>query len=172
MNRFSVPLLLVVLAGAASSFTTAHAGDLRYGDRVRVNATNDAGKLSQVTGTVVSLDGEALVIKTRATGHLRDYDASSEQTRTIPLNSITSVDRSVGREHHTTTGLVLGAASGVALGLIVWDASKQSDNASNDFSAAIDQSIEAQLAPAYIVLFGVLGAGIGGVIGHASGDER
>jgi hypothetical protein len=172
MNRPPIPLLLAVLTAVLAFPMSTRADDLRPGDRVRVNATDEAGKFSQVTGTFVSLDNGALVVKKNVSGHLRDYDTPSEQTQAIPLGSITSVDRSLGTERHTAAGTLIGAAGGIVLGLVIWEAEKSSDTGTNDFDQALTQTVEAAAAPAYMLLFGALGAGVGAIIGHASGDEK
>jgi len=144
----------------AATPLNARAGELRSGDRVRVFTSGEADVPFIVIGTVVSMDDETLVVRTDG------------QTGTIPLATVTSVDRSIGRDTHTGTGLAVGALSGVAVGLVVWNAEKTSGNATNDFDRALTQSIEASLAPAYILLFGGLGAAVGAAIGHASGTEQ
>lgn len=172
MNRPSIPLLLAVVAAVLALPISTRASDIRPGDRVRVNATDQAGKLSQVTGTVVSVDDQTLVVNKHVSGHIRDSDTPSEQTQAIPLSSITSVERSLGTERHTTAGTLIGAAGGIVLGLLIWEAEKSSETATNDFDQALTQTVEAAAAPAYMLLFGALGAGVGAIIGHASGDEK
>jgi hypothetical protein len=173
MNRPSISLLLLVLAVVVTTPLMVRAGDLRTGDRVRVNTTNDKGQPAQVIGTVVSLDDDALVVQTGHTaGDPRKNKPAEVQTRTIAMSAVTSVERSMGTEHHTATGALIGAAGGIVVGLLVWEAEKSSDTGTNDFDQALTQTIETATAPAYMLLFGALGTGVGAIIGHASGEEQ
>lgn len=165
MTRAPLSLLLFVLAAVVTAPAVARAGALYPGDHVRVSTRNAAGQLSRVTGTVISLDDSTLVVRaTRAS-------VPSTPT-TIPLHSIASVDRAIGEEHQTTAGALIGTASGMVIGLLVWDAEKTSDTQTNDFGRAIAQSTEAAAAPAYILVFGGLGAILGAVVGHTVTTEH
>ncbi|HEX5133030.1 MAG TPA: hypothetical protein VFX92_11165 [Candidatus Krumholzibacteria bacterium] len=164
--------LLAAIAVTALPHGT-FASELRAGDRVRVFTSGDAGVLPMVTGTVVSIDDENLVVETgHAAGNPRTNDARDIQTSTIPLSAITSVDRSLGEEHHTGIGALIGGATGAMVGLIVWNVDTSGSTETNDFGRALEQTTEAAAAPGYVLLFGGIGAIVGGVIGHASGSEQ
>lgn len=148
MSRLSTSLLLLVLAAVVTSPLNARAGDIRSGDRIRVHTTGDNGQYRQLTGTVVSMDEETLVVRTR-----RDFQP-------VLLSDISRVERWAGTERHTFEGTMIGASAGLVLGYFAW----QSDESSND------SSVHVNAAP-YMVFLGVIGAGLGALIGHAAATE-
>lgn len=92
---------------------------------------------------------ESLVVRT--TGNLRD-GASSEQTRTIPLSAVTGIDRSIGTRNYTLAGAVIGAAGGIALGIMTQESNQ---------TETVDASGLATLLP------GIVGTGVSALVGHA-----
>lgn len=158
MNRFPIPLLFIV--AALASPPTSQASELRAGDRVRIHATGGDGSYAMTEGTVVSADGENIVMLTRRpSGDLRNHDVPSHGTTTIPLSDVTGVDRFVRTENHTFAGAAIGTMVGVTVGYFVW----QSDESKNS-SDALVQVHESAAFP--MLFFGVIGAAVGGLAGH------
>ena len=159
MNRPSISLLLFVVAAVVTSPLTARAHDVRPGDRVRVFTTGKAGAPPTVTGTVVSIDGETLVVQTsRPSGNIRNHHVAPHDTATVALSNVTSLDRWTGAKNHTFTGAVIGAAAGLVIGFAARESSKTEGT---EFGGGSDASGLATL------LLGIIGTGVGALIGHS-----
>lgn len=148
MSRLSTYLFLLVLTAFITLPLSARGDELHSGERIRVHTTGDDGEYRQLTGTVVSMDEETLVVRTG-----RDFQP-------VPLSGISRVDRWAGTERHTFAGTLIGASTGLVLGYFAW----QSDENSND------SIVHVNVAP-YMMFFGVIGAGLGALIGHAAATE-
>jgi len=163
MNR--TPILALILAVLVSLPLTSRAADLHAGDRVRIHTTTADGAYAMTEGTVVSADGDNIVMQTRlSSGDTRNHEVSPYHTATIPLGDVTGVDRWVRTENHTFAGAAVGTALGMTVGYFVWK-SDESKNASD----ALVQVHENAALPMFFC--GVIGAAAGAVVGHAASSD-
>jgi hypothetical protein len=155
-TRLAFPLLIL-----ATVVPSAHADELHTGDRVRVFTSGDQGLPAMVTGHIVSMDDEALVVLSDRTSHnIREGMPPDVESATIPRSAVTGVDRSIGKKDHLWSGLLVGTACGLTLGYVA----EQADN-NSDAIFTVNQ-------PAYLIIGGGLGAATGAFVGQLLKSEQ
>jgi len=160
MIRMSLLLVFSMVFPSALLAQQQKAGALSVGKRVRVEtcehfASARGPHSRRLTGEVIHADSGTLVLRTRAT-----------QLDTISPSLIAGTWQSAGRRSRWVTGLrglALGAVAGTLLG---YGLDFANDNRTGDGSG---EAFESALLP---IFSGLLGAGIGAVVGVASGGEQ
>ena len=146
-----VTLLVLILQVALLLETQPVWAQVEAGARVRVTTHSHPGRR---IGSLVSLDGDSL--------RYTRWDTSSVVA--VPLESVTRLERSIGRRSNTGRGAMLGALIGGGFGLFLGIV------ASTDNSGWWEVGPE-EIAAATAVV-GVAGAGVGAVIGSLSKRDR
>jgi hypothetical protein len=137
LSSFAAGLSAQTTSGPLSSVLTV-------GSRVRVTAT---GFASRPAGMVTSLDETTLTMAIDDRIPIK-----------VPVASITGLETSLGRRRNTVKGLVIGAASGVLIGLLM----PVDPNDCGYYSENMCSREEALLGGT--IAFGAIGAGIGALI--------
>lgn len=127
------------------------------GARFRVTFT-EAGASRRVTGTLVSLNADSIVL-----GDERESSASGplESRLAIPRAGITSLQVNTGRHSSAGTGALIGAGIGVVGGLVLGVAA-QCDGSEVWFAACVDGAGQTAVLGLFL---GAVGAGIGAITG-------
>jgi hypothetical protein len=120
------------------------------GQRVRVTTDSGAwvGTLVQHDSTSITLHGPGL---------------SDSAAVTLPLDRVRQLEISVGRQSNAGKGALIGFGVGAATGLALGIGCASSDSF---FQCNGSQVVEST------VVFGFIGAGVGGLVGLASSSER
>ena len=142
-------LLMALLLTPLAELVAEEAPSLKSGDRVRIKAPSIDGR--RLVGTIVSLDADTLVLKSKG---VRRGRSSLGRTilRTIPLASITKLEeKRKGGAKGSLGGFLIGASTGLVLGVL---------------GCSFD-------CPSYVpvisgIFFGIIGAGIGYTFDSAS----
>jgi hypothetical protein len=142
-------VVLLTLPGAvALGQTTA----LATGNRVQV--TSPAHGADKVVGTVVAIQNDTLVLQVeKITNPIR-----------LPFSAITDIQVSRGQSREVGRGLVMGGAIGAGLGAALGFAAGSDDPGLFALTAGDKATIGA-------VVFGLAGAGLGGLLGARSTRE-
>ena len=122
------------------------------GQRVRV--TMDSGTGAWI-GTLVRQDSTSIT--------LHGPGLSDSSAVTLPLDRVRQLEMSVGRQSNAGKGALIGFGVGAATGLAVGIGCASSDTL---FQCSGGEVVEAT------VVFGFIGAGVGGLVGLASSSER
>ena len=122
------------------------------GQRVRV--TMDSGTGAWI-GTLVRRDSTSMT--------LHGPGLSDSSAVTLPLDRVRQLEMSVGRQSNAGKGALIGFGVGAATGLAVGIGCASSDTL---FQCSGGDVVEAT------VVFGFIGAGVGGLVGLASSSER
>jgi hypothetical protein len=141
MAALIVPALLLPVQ-ARSQQQADDVSPIMVGSRVRIQAP--ALGPGRITGTVIELDGESLLIGTR-----------ERTSRLIPRQAITRLDLSLGHDTCTWRGMLIGAGVGAALGAFIY---YSGDPDSED--SWLD-SFDTLMAATTVVAGPMFGAGIG-----------
>lgn len=120
------------------------------GQRVRVTTDSGAwvGTLVQHDATSITLHGPGL---------------SDSSAVTLPLDRVRQLEISVGRQSNAGKGALIGFGVGAATGLALGIGCASSDSF---FQCSGSQVVEST------VVFGFIGAGVGGLVGLASSSEH
>jgi hypothetical protein len=160
MNRRLLLLVLSTVFPSALPGQQQPTGAFTVGSRVRLEACDISSiargpHIRWLTGEVIHADSGALILQTRTT-----------RVDTISPSLIASTWQSAGWRSRWVTGvrgLALGAVAGTLLG---FGLDAVNDNRTGDGSG---EALESAFLP---ILSGLLGAGIGAVVGAASGGEQ
>jgi hypothetical protein len=150
--RSALVLFQALLALPCTS-ALAQAPELARGSRVQVTSPSHAA--NRLVGTVLSTNGDTLVLAV----------AGITESIRLPWSGLTEVQVSRGQRRHVGEGMLMGGAIGVGLGVLLGLASGDDDPGILALSAGDKAAIGG-------VLFGVVGLGIGGLIGARSTRER
>ena len=143
MNRRLI-VTCVALLGCAEAVAAQRLSSLAPGTLVRITTTDG----ERVVGPLALVRGDTILLST----------TPSDTARVIALSRIRAVAYQDGKDFHGRRGALIGAVIGATLGLVTSLADTKSDYRVTPRQAA--------------TILGVLGTGIGGFIGLASGTPH
>lgn len=157
--RFSASSVAILVAFAALPHAvygqdSRDALSLAPGQRVRLTSTDRPQGRYEAEVVAVRPDTVRL--------NRRGYGTSSWRTEGVPLSAITSLEVAHGKKSNVGKGAWIGGGIGAGLGLAVGIAV-----ANDDFFDAGAEAI-----PVGIVLFGLMGAGVGAIVGALTPGTR
>jgi hypothetical protein len=167
----------VLMIAAVTPVYAAAEAELASGDRVRISIVDGAGARTSLSGQVLNVTDEALTIQPR-----------KGAPATVPLRSLDSLDRSLGRRSAGKgflRGAGVGLAAGLVLGAVGGAASAQTHAPAACFTppsgdaqwldaiaCGIGRQSRTEVAAVGAVLLGTTGAVVGGVAGALAPGER
>ncbi len=140
--------LVAVIFGLSGPANGQSESQLKPGDRVRIGAAAAKGK---ITGALVSLDDERLTVRP---------DESADSVN-VPRDSITQLERLVGKKRCTLKGALAGALVGAALMAIYY--SGENDLSQNSGTSDVIGGFAFFLLPS---------AAVGALVGTAIREDR
>ena len=126
------------------------------GARVRVSATEFGGKWC--TGTLVDWSADTLTARCWRTRE-RQWEEFE-----FPVSSISSLEVSRGKKSNVGKGALIGGLLGAGAGLV-------GGLAVANLAEGLDEPSSTDITLTYTVLFGLVGAGLGAIIGSASKSD-